>query len=38
MNQSNEAITIIVAGRDRFSRTEHCIETLIAYIPRSPII
>ena len=34
MNQSNEAITIIVAGRDRFSRTEHCIETLIAHTPQ----
>ena len=34
MNQSNEAITIIVAGRDRFSLTESCIETLIANTPQ----
>ena len=34
MNQSNEAITIIMAGRDRFSQTEHCIETLIANTPQ----
>ena len=33
MNQSNEAITIIMSGRDRFSQTEHCIETLIARTP-----
>jgi len=34
MNQSNEAVTIIMAGRDRFSRTEQCIETLIAHTPQ----
>jgi hypothetical protein len=34
MNQSNEAVTIIMSGRDRFSQTEHCIETLIARTPQ----
>jgi glycosyl transferase family 2 len=34
MNQPNEAVTIIVCGRDRFSPTEGCIETLIANTPK----
>ena len=34
MSQSNEAITIIMTGRDRFSQTEDCIETLIARTPQ----
>ena len=34
MSQSKEAITIIMTGRDRFSQTEDCIETLITHTPR----
>jgi len=33
MSQSNEATTIVVTGRDRFSQTERCIETLMAHTP-----
>lgn len=34
MNQSNEAVTVIVSGRDRFSVTEGCLEALIANTPQ----
>jgi glycosyltransferase involved in cell wall biosynthesis len=34
MSESNEAVSIIVVGRDRFSPTEDCLEKLIAYTPQ----
>ena len=34
MSQSNEAITIIMSGRDRFSQTADCIENLLANTPQ----